>query len=531
MRRLALAVVFLASLACAQEVGNVANLVPAASITREKKTAEAKVADAVWLNDVLRTNKAGRMRLKLADGSLLSVGSAAELRVAKHDPNAQQSEIELLYGAMRGEVQSVTKKGGYFTIKTPTAAIGVIGTTVGAEVVQMESSRTVAEMTEEQLNSLPTNSKDFLSLVQLQPGDPNAPFHDISQYLTDGTVVWSEDHLVYVRNIDPQVQGLVVLQPWEYTLVKRGQPPTPPRRLGPGKGSSPDKANEFDIGGPFVKEHLWVWGSYGCQAVNLVNKKPIPNPDWKPNVLPELAKDWNEYIDKMMKLEIHGGGTSTGNVFHVHLENKGDKCIYGVVPAGSILHPTGFWERKLIGTFLGGNPDVKNFQIMMTEGGGYLILPAVQFQNAHGVSPLGGGEVPPGGSLDFELRGFCLELHKLAPHPSTKYEFSGEDEVEHFDPNRRLLGKVYQMYFEHQLDPQYTRDGIAQWTLWASREGMDEKKFREAYLDLSHKNYEARKEKWNKEAEQKARAFADAFWVQVNKILTAYKADEAANKP
>ena len=523
MRRLALAVVFLASLACAQEVGNVANLVPAASITREKKTAEAKVADAVWLNDVLRTDKAGRMRLKLADGSLLSVGSAAELRVAKHDPNAQQSEIELLYGAMRGEVQSVTKKGGYFTIKTPTAAIGVIGTIVGAEVMEKDSANTSTTLSKEQLENLPINRRDFLSLVQLQPGDPNSPFHDISQYQNaEQTVVWSEDHLVFVRNINPNVNGSVVLMPFEYTVVKRDQPPTPPRKLEFPKPNAPINSfnwvlkNDLQLGGDSIT------GRYIFNRGNSFMSDEAPGYFYNVPALSQAALlSWTHNLNT----KITGAGTSTGKVFHVHVENRNNQPVRFVVPAGSVLKPAGFWERKLVGTLLGGNPDVKNFQIMISVGGTFIVPPAQTI-----VAKLGGGEEAKPGTLDFDLQGFCLELHKLAPHPSTKYEFD-EGEVEHFDPNRRLLGKVYQMYFEHQLDPQYTLDGIAQWTLWASREGMDEKKFREAYLDLSHKAYDARKEKWNKEAEQKAHAFADAFWVQVNKILTAYKADEAASKP
>jgi hypothetical protein len=516
MRRIALAVLFFAAVSFGQEVGNVSALVPASSITREQKTATAKVADPVWLNDVLRTDKDGRMRLKLQDGSLLSVGSAAELRVAKHDPNSQQSDIELLYGAVRGQVQSITKKGGYFSIRTPTAAIGVIGTIVG---VDTETANPVTTITDDKLKELPTNSRDFSSLAQLTPGSGR----QISDYSNASqTTVWSEDHLVFVRNIDANVPGSVVLMPFEYTVVKRGMPPTPPMKLEIPRPDLPRPSFDW-----VLKTDIQLGGDTitGRYIFNRGNSFPTEDMStgYFTNV-PALSQATLIAWTHNLRTKITGGGTSTGNVFHVHVENGNDTPIRLIVPAGSILKPTGFWERKLVGAFLGGNPEIKNFQIMMSEGGTFEV-PAAQTN----VAMKGGGGEPTPGTLDFDLRGYCLELHKLAPHPSTKYEFAGHDEVEHFDPNRRLLGKAYQMYAAGQIDRQYSMDGLAQWTLWASREGMDAKKFREAYVALSHQNYDSRKEKWNKEAERKAADFADGFWKEVDKVLTAEKA-EAANQ-
>jgi FecR-like protein len=522
MRRLVLALLLAGPALFAQAIGNVANLVPAASITREKKTADAKVADPVWLNDVLRTDKAGRMRLKLQDGSLLTVGSAAELRVAKHDANAQQSEIELLYGAVRGEVQSVTRKGGYFTIKTPTASIGVIGTIVGVDTHVVNPVSTISD---DKLKELPINGRDFSSLAQLTPGAGGPSISDYKN--VDWTTVWSEDHLVFVRNIDPKVQGSVILMPFEYTEVRAGQPPTPPRKLEMPKPNTPFHGFDWIAKSDLQLGSDTITGRYLFNRGNtFAGSAPYDLAGGYPMNVPALSQAALMAWTHNLSTKITGAGTSTGNVFHVHVENKSSEYVRVIVPAGSILKPTGFWERKLVGTLLGGNPDIKSFQIMMSEGGTFLVPPAQTV-----VASLGGGEEPTPGTLDFDLRGFCLELHKLAPHPSTKYEFADPDQVEHFDPDRRILNKVYQMFYGNQLASQYHGvDQIAQWTLWAFREKMDAKRFKEEFTNLVHKNYDAQKKKWDKATQHQVEAWADDLWAQADKVLTAEKAEETANR-
>lgn len=107
-----------------QPAGTITALVPQA--TRNGSVAKAK--DEVMWNDVLRTEGAGRARVQLRDGSILSLGSNSELKVTQHDPATQQTEVELNYGRVRSRVVQITKPGGKFQIKTPTAVAGVVGT-------------------------------------------------------------------------------------------------------------------------------------------------------------------------------------------------------------------------------------------------------------------------------------------------------------------------------------------------------------------------------------------------------------------
>jgi len=169
MRRLsiALTVLFLANAAAPaqQSVGKVDRLIPAGFINRGPATNEAKKADPVAWNDILRTNDAGRMRVAMDDGSMLSIGAHSELRVVKHDPASSQTVVEMLYGKARANVVPIKKQGGGFEVRTPTAVIGVLGTTVDVETVQV-----VGTVSEKQLEDLPTTRRNIADLINTVPG-------------------------------------------------------------------------------------------------------------------------------------------------------------------------------------------------------------------------------------------------------------------------------------------------------------------------------------------------------------------------
>jgi FecR protein len=110
--------------ASGDHAGQINALVPDA--TRNAKPAKAK-DDLNW-NDLLQTQKSGRLRAGLKDGSILSLGSNSELRVVQHDAATQQTSLEVDFGKVRSKVVKITQPNGKFEIKTPNAVIGVVGT-------------------------------------------------------------------------------------------------------------------------------------------------------------------------------------------------------------------------------------------------------------------------------------------------------------------------------------------------------------------------------------------------------------------
>ncbi len=108
--------------------GNITALIPTGSVLREKKTYEAKKDMQVFWQDTVKTERGGRARLRLEDGSILNVGSQASLVVTKHDPGKQQTDLELIYGKVRADVTKFATPDGHFEIRTKVAVCGVVGT-------------------------------------------------------------------------------------------------------------------------------------------------------------------------------------------------------------------------------------------------------------------------------------------------------------------------------------------------------------------------------------------------------------------
>ena len=115
-------------LAQGQRAGEVSRVVPTANIQRgAQRTAAAAQAPVFW-QDAVTTDRGGRARITLDDGSVLNVGSESSLTIAKHDPGAQQTDLELNYGRVRATVQKLARPGAEFKVRTRTAVAGVVGT-------------------------------------------------------------------------------------------------------------------------------------------------------------------------------------------------------------------------------------------------------------------------------------------------------------------------------------------------------------------------------------------------------------------
>lgn len=105
-------------------VGHVTAMIPAA----QRNDKIVKVKDEVDWNDLLRTDRTGRARLNLRDGSILSLGSYSELRVVEHDPAGQQTLVQLNFGKLRSRVVAINQPAGRFELRTPLAVVNVLGT-------------------------------------------------------------------------------------------------------------------------------------------------------------------------------------------------------------------------------------------------------------------------------------------------------------------------------------------------------------------------------------------------------------------
>jgi hypothetical protein len=120
--------------------GKITALIPAGSVLREKKAIEAKQDMPVFWLDTVKTERGGRARLRLEDGSILNVGSQASLLVTKHDPGKQQTDLELIYGKVRADVTRIATPDGHFEIRTKVAVCGVVGTEEYLEATELATT-------------------------------------------------------------------------------------------------------------------------------------------------------------------------------------------------------------------------------------------------------------------------------------------------------------------------------------------------------------------------------------------------------
>ena len=104
--------------------GQITAFVPAV----QRNDRSVKIKEEINWQDVLRTDRAGRARLSLRDGSIVSLGSYSELKVIHHDPNGQETLLQLSFGKVRSRVVAINRPDGRFEVQTPAAVLNVLGT-------------------------------------------------------------------------------------------------------------------------------------------------------------------------------------------------------------------------------------------------------------------------------------------------------------------------------------------------------------------------------------------------------------------
>jgi ferric-dicitrate binding protein FerR (iron transport regulator) len=177
--------------------GRITALLPEDQVMREKQTlAAAKDMVLLW-RDIVKTEKGGRVRIELSDGSVLNVGSEAQLRILKHDPQHQQTTLELLYGRLLASAVRIVKPSGTFRVRTPVAVAGVVGTQFGLRVD------------------------------------------------SESTDVVCREGSVLVNNRDENVVGEVLLHAGEFTHVERGKPPSAAAPASPERLQAGDDATSI----------------------------------------------------------------------------------------------------------------------------------------------------------------------------------------------------------------------------------------------------------------------------------------------
>lgn len=163
------------------------NVVPEATVQHPDTPVQGvlKVNDTLFLADKIRTLKSGRVRIALLDGSNLYIGPRAIARIVKHDPQSQQTNIELQLGTLRVKTPKHSHPDASLQVKTLTSLVWAAETSL------------------------------------------------VISSLSKNTTVRCIEGTASVRNVDPSIPDIVTIHAGEQTQIDLNHPPTHPRHSSP----------------------------------------------------------------------------------------------------------------------------------------------------------------------------------------------------------------------------------------------------------------------------------------------------------
>ena len=115
----------------ADSVGHVIRLNPIVSVLREGKTIPLGVKDQIYLNDVIQTDKSGKVQVFFKDDSTVTLGNNTKAHMKEFVPDGNKASFDL--NVAQGVARVITgkiveKNPNGFAITTPEATVGIRGT-------------------------------------------------------------------------------------------------------------------------------------------------------------------------------------------------------------------------------------------------------------------------------------------------------------------------------------------------------------------------------------------------------------------
>lgn len=162
----------------------------------------AKYGQELTWSDVVQTDPNGRVRIRMNDDSLLSIGANSELRITSHDPAIHTTRVELAYGLLRAQIKKLAA-GEHFEVRTPTAVAGVIGTDFGIDASDPEHVKVICLEGTVQLTSIDPAHPGTVacegghSVTIDKDKSPNAPVEANSTQMARWRRITDPDHPDY----------------------------------------------------------------------------------------------------------------------------------------------------------------------------------------------------------------------------------------------------------------------------------------------------------------------------------------------
>ena len=120
-----------------EPIGNVATVVGSASVVRNNETTPLKVKDDIYLNDVVQTGAKSALGITFSDATTFNLKANAQITIDSYvyeDGGKQNAGVFDVAKGTVAFVAAAVAKTGDMKITTPTATLGIRGTTGLVEV-------------------------------------------------------------------------------------------------------------------------------------------------------------------------------------------------------------------------------------------------------------------------------------------------------------------------------------------------------------------------------------------------------------
>ncbi len=120
-----------------EPIGNVATVTGSASVIRNDRTTPLKVKDDIYLNDVVQTGKNSALGITFIDATTFNLKASTKITIDNYVYEEGGKSNAAIFDVARGTaafVASAVAKTGDMKITTPTATLGIRGTTGLVEV-------------------------------------------------------------------------------------------------------------------------------------------------------------------------------------------------------------------------------------------------------------------------------------------------------------------------------------------------------------------------------------------------------------
>jgi FecR-like protein len=132
-----------------EPIGNVATLTGSATVVRNKNSLPLKLKDDIYLNDELQTSANSTLGITFNDSTTFNLTANAKITVDNYIYEDGGKQNAALFDITRGTVAFVAAavaKTGDMKISTPTATLGIRGTTGLVEVPEGAAARTASNV-------------------------------------------------------------------------------------------------------------------------------------------------------------------------------------------------------------------------------------------------------------------------------------------------------------------------------------------------------------------------------------------------